>query len=251
MKKIFTLLFCLVLSFPLVLQAQEENKKQLWYCYVETVNPLLIEPYREMSVELAELAKSNHFPFAFFVWADHDLNYYIWYPINELNDIDVIDKEWDKLMMQWGEEKSKSFRETKKSNYSFTMTARNDLFYLPETPRPEVKDPEFIYWQNFYLVPGKTKDIEKVILEANKILADNNYDDPWYIGEAGIGMNVPCLVAWSYGKDQMDYLSQDKKFGEQLGELFKPLLPRFNECLKGIESKELFYAKKFSYEKEN
>ncbi|MHA7112315.1 hypothetical protein ACRTDU_19485 [Sunxiuqinia elliptica] len=250
MKKRYLFTFLLFMALSLSINAQEKNNEQLWYCYVETVHPQSLFDYQEMSKELAVLAKENDFPFSFYVWASRDLDYEVWYPINSLKDIDVIEASWNKIMKKWGEEKAKAFGKTKSKNNSFTMTAMHELSYMPENPRPEVAEAAYLQYQEFRIIPAKQKEMEAVIKEANQLLAEHNYNDPWYIGKAGIGLQTPSYIGWSYGKDVLDYYQQDQKFKDEFGEAFKPLNKRFINCIASVKSGEVFYKKAFSYVKE-
>ncbi|WP_430972651.1 hypothetical protein [Sunxiuqinia rutila] len=250
MKKIYFLPLLALMLVSLLTYAQENKKEQLWYCYVETVAPDALFEYQEMSIELAALAKEHDFPFNFYVWSTRDLDFEVWYPINSLDDITVIEEHWDMIMNEWGEEKAVAFGKTKTKNNSFTMITQYELSFRPENPRPEIAEAGYLQFQEFRIIPGKQEEVEAVIRDANKLLAEHNYDDPWYIAKPGIGMEMPSLIAWSYGKDVQDFYKQDKKFQDELGEVFKPLNKRFIACLASVKSGEVYYKKAFSYEKE-
>ncbi|MGQ7867816.1 hypothetical protein [Sunxiuqinia sp. sy24] len=250
MKKFYFLPILALMLVSLLTDAQENKKEQLWYCYVETVAPEALFEYQEMSVELVALAKEHDFPFSFYVWSSRDLEFEVWYPINSLDDINAIDESWNEIIDQWGQEKAMAFGKTKTKNNSFTMTTLYELSYQPTNPRPEIEEAGYLQYQEFHLIPGKQKEMEAIIQDANKLLAEHNYNDAWYIAKAGIGMQMPSLIAWSYGKDAQDFYTQDKKFQEELGEAFKPLNKRFINCLASVKSGEVFYKKTFSYEKE-
>ncbi|HKJ43529.1 MAG TPA: hypothetical protein VKA27_15640 [Sunxiuqinia sp.] len=249
MRKIHFLPLVFLFLFALTTNAQE--KGQLWYCDVETVLPSSIFDYQQMSKELADLAKENDFPFSFYIWSSRDLDYMIYYPINSLEDIDEINQAWDNMMEKWGKEKSSAFGQTKEGNRSFTFQEDPTLSYLPETSRLDPGDAKYLQYQEFGIIPGKDDELKSVVADAYKLLSDKKYDDAWHMARAGIGMNTPGLISWSFGKDRDDFYAQDKKFQNEFGEAFKPLNKRFISCIKRVKNVELFYQKDFSYEKEN
>ncbi|WP_423129807.1 hypothetical protein [Gaoshiqia sp. Z1-71] len=250
MKTHFWFYVILLFVQPSFAQPQEKPASgQLWYCFVETVDPARLDDYRGMSIELAALAQEHDFPFAFYVWATRGMDYQVWYPVQSMDDIQKIESAWEKLMGKWGEYKAREFGKTKLNNFSFTLTTQKDLCYEPENPAAEAHGFEFCQMQEFYLVSHMQNELKEVIREANKILAAHDYPDAWYYGQAGVGVNLPALFSWSYATDMITFLEQEKKFQEQYGELFEPLYQQFSSCIKSVKITDLFYVKAFSYEK--
>jgi len=131
---IFIIAFLLATIGSIDADAQEEKKEQLWYCIEETVKPEMWEQYIKQSKELINICKENNFSFKFFTWNGRPLVYELWTPIESLNDIEKIEKEWKRIVDIWGAENHAAFNATRLNNYSKTCTVRDDMAYSPENP---------------------------------------------------------------------------------------------------------------------
>lgn len=247
MKKLIVLLFPLIFALIQNVSAQEESSKQLWYCWEETVNPGMINEYIDMNKKLIEICKEEEFKFSFHAFTTGDLKYQWYHPINSLADIDAIEKEWDRIMEKFGNENAQAFQKTLMSTNSYTFSERHNLSFIPETPRMSMDSMKYMRLQEFYVIPGKGKEITDIIKEANEFLKSKKYNDAWYMATGEIGLEGPVFIGWSFGTSMEDYWNQDKLFNEKYGEDFKVFNERFIKCLKSVVNKDSWYLQDLSY----
>jgi len=250
MKRLTTLLTILILfSFGYVVNAQEEED-QIYYCYEEIVSPDKLDDYWQIAKEIAELCKEKEFPYTFYTWTTGDFKYQLWTPIKSLDEIDKMDQAWLALYKDWDNEKLAKFRKSKITNYSYTMTGKPDLNYQPEEPRLKEGEGQFVYWQEFYLFPGTMPEAESLLKETVNVLKSKNYDNGWNFGYGNLGYESPCLIAWVWAKDRLDYWEQDKIFQENFSEDFKDINKKFIPLIRTTKSKDMWYVEELSYVKE-
>jgi hypothetical protein len=182
--------------------AQEEKKEQLWYCIEETVKPDRWEQYVKLSKEIIDICKENGFSFPFYTWNGRPLVYELWTPIESLNNIEKIEKEWKRIVDVWGAENYAAFNATKLSNYSKTTTVRNDMAYSPENPVYSIGDPLYCRWIEVYLKSGSEKEFEEIIAWMNDQRNKHDYRIICRFAEGGIGYDTPSYIGL-YGHDSM------------------------------------------------
>lgn len=251
MKALATLLIftCFFLQCNSVF-TQDEQNGQKWYCYEETVLPSALNIYNSLSLELVQLCKENDFPYSFHTWMTEDFKYQLWTPIESLNDIDKINKAWEKLLQNWDKEKTTKFKATKISNYSKTMDMRSDLTYEPEITRLETNEVGLCEWREYYLQTDKSEQAFEVLKSIREELTSLDYDNGRYIAFGGLGYEDPCLVTWSLYKDEADKLAQTEKFAEIASE---GVLKKMNDlipCIRTSKIAYMIYVPELSYVKE-
>jgi len=248
MKKSITFFTTLLLLGILAINSNAQGKKeQLWLVNEEVVKPEMANQYLEVNKELLALCIEDKFPFTFNIWTSGDFKYYLWYPIESMNDVTKIDAAWDSIMANYGVEESKRFSEC--VDYSidkFTVT-RLDLSYEP--PEPRLKDDEgtYCYWQEFYLKKGQVKNVEALINKATAIFKGKKYNDAIYFGYGEVGFEDPVLLSWGFGKNKIDYFEQTEKYDALFGEELKDINKEFLTYLRKVERKNVWWLKNLSY----
>jgi hypothetical protein len=225
----------------------QEKQVQLWLVGEEGVKPEMINQYFETSMELIELCKEENFPYPFSLWTTGDLKYYLWYPIEELNDITRIEEAWDAVTKKYGEEDFRRFEECIEYQKSSVIATRTDLSYIPDSPRITGDEQRYSYWQEFYIKKGMEKDVEALFHEAKALFQDKETNDLYYFGEGRIGEEQPVYFGWSFARDIVDYWEQDKKSRELLGEDLNKINQKLVTCLRRIEEKNCWWLQDLSY----
>jgi hypothetical protein len=196
------------------LNAQDENGAQLWFCIAETVKPDMQEQYLELSQELINLCKEEDFPFAFFTWSYAPMEFELWSPLESLNDIDKMEKEWDKIMKKWGEDKQDAFNATKIKNYSKTCKVRWDLTYTPDNPDFDPDNLTYGRWIEVYLKPGTQKKFAESVQWMNEKRKANDYGVQCGFAELGLGYETPSYLVMYGHESQVKYLEYENNLDE-------------------------------------
>jgi len=251
MKKLILLVSVMILAGLFVQKTQAQEKEELlWLMGEEVVKPEMIEQYYEVSKELVELCKTENFPYSFFVWVSQPFHYEISYPIEEMNDITKIEEAWDAIIEKYGAENFKRFEDCIESQNDKVMAGLMNLSYEPVPPRLTTDEITYCYWQEVSVKKGSEKAVEDLLKKASTIMKDNGTELATYIGKGKTGYKQPVYIAWYYGKDQIDYLEQEKKFGEMVGEEWKQINGEIIKHINGIKNVNYWWAKELSYEKE-
>ena len=251
MKRIAALACTLGLTLLFMVgTAAQEQKEMLYLKSEEQVKPALIEQYFEVSKELVELCKAENFPFTFNVLVSQPFHFSLWYPIEEMNDITKIEAAWDAIVKKFGAENFKRFEECIESQNSKVVASLPNLSYIPEPARLSEEEINYVYWQEISVKKGSEKAMEELIKKAVGIMEEKGSELATYIGKGKMGYDQPVYFSWSHGKDQVDFLEQEKKFGEMVGEEWKEINAEIIKYIKGIKNVDMWWVKDISYQKE-
>ena len=251
MKKFIALFSVLMLVGVFVQDAQAQEKEELlWLMADEVVKPEMIEQYYEVSKELAELCKAENFPYSYYVWVSQPFHYSLSYPLEEMNDITKIEEAWGEIVEKYGAEKFKRFEECIESQTNKVMVGLMNLSYKPDSLQLSEEEMAFCYWQEVSVKKGSEKAIEELFKKATAIMKEKGTEIGTYIGKGKTGYDQPVYFAWYYAKDQIDYLEQEKKFAEMVGEDWKPINGEIVKHIKGITNTNFWWIKDLSYQKE-
>jgi hypothetical protein len=252
MKK-FTALACmLMLTVSFVLETEAQDKEELlWLVDEEVVKPEMINQYYEVSKELMELCKAEKFPYAYNVWNPQPFQFALWYPINEMNDITRIQDAWDEIIEKFGTDKFAKFQECIESQVSKVMETQLNLSYEPESPRLSEEEIGYCYWQDIYVKKGSEKVVEDLFKKITSAMKDQGIEDAIYVGKGMLGYEGPVYFAWSYGKDRMDFLEQQKKTLEIIGSSYKEVNAELIKHIKDIQNTHDTWVKELSFKPED
>jgi hypothetical protein len=252
MKKSITWVCMLTLAHLLVLNSAAQDKQEiLWLVGEEVVKPEMIDQYMEVSKELMELCKAEKFPYIYNVWRSQPFHFALWYPIEEMNDITKIEKAWDAIAEKFGAERFAKFQECIESQINKVMVTHLDLSYVPETPRLKDEDITYCFWQNIYVKKGSEKAVEELFKKAIAVMEEQGMDDALYMGTGNLGYEKPVYFAWSYGKDEKEFLDRqeelDETMAETLGETMKQLNAELIKHITDIVNEDSWWVKDLSY----
>jgi hypothetical protein len=251
MKKFIALISVLMLIGLFVRDVEAQEKEELLYLKgEEVVKPEMLEQYYEVSKELADLCKAENFPYSYNVWVSQPFHYALWYSIEEMNDIPKIEEAWDAIFEKFGAENLKRFDECIESQENKVMVDLMNLSYEPEPPRLNEEEMAFCHWQEITVKKGSEKALEELIKKAVGIMKEKGTELATYIGKGKMGYEQPVYFAWYFGKDQIDYLEQEKKFAELVGDEWKQINGEIVKHIKGIHNEDMWWIKEISYQKE-
>jgi hypothetical protein len=248
MKKSIAFFAILLLLEILAFNSNAQGKKeQLWLVGEEVVKPEMVNQYLELNKELLALCLKDKFPFSFNLWTSGDFRYYLWYPIESMNDIAKISTAWDSIVAHYGTEKFKRFSECIEYSIEKVTVSRMDLSFIP--PESRLKDDErtYCYWQEFYLKKGSEKNVEALINKATATFRDKKYNDAIYFGYGKVGYENPVLFNWGFGKNITDFYEQEKKYESLFGEELKDINKEFTTYVRKVEKKDVWWLKNLSY----
>ena len=234
MKKVKTILIALIvlgLYIPNI-NAQDEEKEELWYCWEETVKPEKIDEYLELSIEFIELCKQNEFPFAFFTWSAKPFTYELWTPISSFSDIEKINDAWDKIVEKLGAKKHAAFQNTKICNRRFTCTIRNELSYNPKNPDYARNEFNYAKWIEVYIKDGKQKEFEEAVKWFNKERASNDYGSWVFYATGEFGYESPCYIVMIGNKNLLDFLQANKEINEKMNDEWKEYMNKIRPLMR-------------------
>jgi hypothetical protein len=251
MKKFIALISVLCIGFFIQDAKAQEKTEFLWLMGEEVVKPAMVEQYYEVCKELAELCKAENFPYSYYVWVSQPFHYSISYPLGDMNDITKIEEAWDAIIEKWGEENFKRFQECIEIQNDKVMVGLMDLSYEPDPSPSSEEEANYCYWQEIAVKKGSEKAFEEVLKKAVGIMKEKEVELATYIGKGKTGYNQPVYLAWYFAKDQMDFLEQEKKFGEMVGDEWKQINGEIIKHIRGIKNVDFWYIKDLSYEKED
>jgi hypothetical protein len=81
-------------------------------------------------------------------------------------------------------------------------------------------------------------------------MKEKGLENATYVGKGKIGYDQPVYFAWSYGKDRMDFLEQQKLDGEKLAEEFEQINAELIKHIKDINNIDDWWEKELSYKPE-
>lgn len=250
MKKITILIFSVfVLVLAGIQSPAQEKREQLWLIGTEVIKPEMMNQYLEMNKELLAICKEVNFPFDYQFWTSGDFTYYLWYPINSMDDASKIEAAWSSVVEKYGEKKYTKFNDCIDYTEDKFATIRFDLSYEPVAPR--LKEDERLYcrWEAIYLKKGKEKDMEKLVKKANDVSRTKNISDAKYIGYGRIGFESPVMILWTFAKSINDFWEQDGKNWELIKNEFAEINKEAITYFRKEEKKDTWWLKDLSYSK--
>lgn len=254
MKQNITL--CILISLLIAIggtlvNAQEEKKEQLWYCWEEEVIPEKRAEYLKLIKELNELGKQEKLPFSVFTWTPRPLVYQYWTPIGSLNDIEEINNAWNKVIQKWGDEKYAAYNNTRTHFLTKTCTVLDYLQYTPKNPYYDRMDGSYTHMIEMHLKFGKQAEMEDIIQWLNKRWEEADYGAyaAYAIGE--MGFEEPCFILMFSGLNQLEYIKASEQMRIALGDDWTEFLDKIRLLQrKPTNFVDWYYLKELSYEPE-
>src|ERR1051325_7520048 len=248
-----TALALALLLLPAALSAQP--KPSFITVHEEIVPPAMTMRYEALTKEfLATLAAKNvndpNVAFTTFMTADFHYVY-----VSRLQGgvarYETMVNAWMSLPEKVGKEKwqdlmTRSAGTTSSYNEIMAMR-RDDLSYMPATPRLKPEEQTYARWQFYYLVPGKEMEAEQVARDYAALFKSKNIGDGFTIYMAMNGNDLPLLVAGITAKSAADFAMTDEKNTAALGNDLPALRARALAITRKFETREGWYRPDLSY----
>ena len=252
-----TALALALFALPLALFAQPAPAPKPIFITVheEIVPPAMVMRYETLTKEfLAALAAKNiNDPnIALTTFMTSDFHYvYISRLQNGLAGFETMFNAWMSLPDKIGKEKwqdmmARSIGTTSSYNEVLAMR-RDDLSYMPATPRLKPEEETYVRWQFYYLVPGKESEAETIAKDYAAAFKAKNIANGFTIYMAMMGQDLPLLVAAVGAKSPTDYAAMDEKDTATLGNDLRALQARALAITRKFETREGWYRPDLSY----
>ena len=147
---------------------------------------------------------------------------------------------------KWQDLMTRSIGTTSSYNDVLAMR-RDDLSYMPASPRLKPEEQTYVRWQFYYLVPGRESDAEQVARDYAALFKAKNVADGFTIYMAMNGNDLPLLVAAIPAKSAADWASNDEKINAMLGNDLRALQARALAITRKFETREGWYRPDLSY----
>src|ERR1044071_101302 len=147
---------------------------------------------------------------------------------------------------KWQDLMTRSLGTTSSYNEVLAMR-RDDLSYMPATPRLKPEEQAYAKWQFYYLVPGKESEAEQVAKDYAALFKAKNIADGVTVYMVMSGNDLPLLVVATTGKSAADYAANDDKVNAMLGNDVRPLQARALAITRKFEMREGWYRPDLSY----
>ncbi|MCP4727668.1 MAG: tetratricopeptide repeat protein [bacterium] len=241
---IFILVVFVLSLFSLPAIAQDD---QLWWCREIKVKPGKAAQWRELFTQYIELCEKHNFPFTWHTHHDGDFNYFLFMAVDDHQQINEIMSALADVGAEFGAERNAEWATTYDYGKDYYLKALGDLTYNPEKPRLNSDENNYHIWDILYIKP----DMMEKAMELNKewldMLKSKNYGDNITVCSGDVGWETPVLIGVLPGKNKADYLEQNRKMWDLLGDEGTRIFNEYLPCIRKRESEEFFYVKSLSY----
>ena len=245
------LTFVVVLNLPILRAQEEESKGQLWLTSVLTVKPAMVAQHKSLMKEIVELCQKHSITYGWYTYHNGKSQYYRFYPVQDYGEIDNMEKTFAPIAKEWGTEKMTAFQETIDSYKDFFIRLPSELSYIPENPRLKGEEQNYAIWDMYYVSPGKGKEHTALFKEYIALLKSKDYNAELHFCTGDIGMEGPVYFGMGYGKNKIDFLEQNKKMWELVGEEGWKIFRKGMALTKKRDKEEFWYLRDLSYIPEN
>ena len=176
------------------------------------------------------------------------MEFELWSPLESLDDIKKIEKEWDKIIEKWGEEKYAAFNATKTKNYAKTCNVRWDLQFDPTLHDYDPENAHYGNWIEIYLKPGKEKEFEEALRWLSERRKEHQYKVRCNYAECGLGYETPSILVMYTHESQLGFLEYENGLSEAYNADFQEYLNRVRKLFaKPIKRYDIYYIPELSY----
>ena len=250
MKKLIPIVIALLLLECMYISTYGQlrsNKEQLYCMSKEVIKADMKEEYIQARQELISVCEETSFPYSFILWSSKENHCHLWYPIEELNDIDRINKAWDAFEKEYGNDIFKPIQECIETSISQVMLAYRDLAYEPPESRLQDDETHFCRMKKLYLNRGSEKEVKALVKKVIELYESKGVTSAFYFGEGEIGFETPVLFNWSFARDLNDYLQQGAKIKELLGADYQEINHEISHHVRETETIDFRYMNNMSY----
>lgn len=238
--------------FAQVMLAQaQEQKPQLWFVEDMVVKPSKINDFEAVTKDFNAVFKKYGFPYPMNTYSSDDFHYYLFYPVENLSDLQKAYEIFGDIGKKLGEANLQALmkRQGDAIEYykQYFLRTMPELSYLPKKPRLKPEEKSAFIWDIYYCVPGREKEVEELGKEWMQLLKSKNYNDEvlYYIGD--IGTEFPVYYGVLFAKDFADLYAQNKKMWELMGDEGGKLYDKMMPLVRKREGKSGWYRPELSF----
>ena len=149
------------------------------------------------------------------------------------------EEQWQDIVKRWG-------RACEYWRY-FLTRHQPELSYTTESPRLQPEEVKFRRWHNFYVLPGKEKDLEAVFKEWLALYKASNFPDGYQVFVGDIGLDLPVYSFYFNAKGPADHYSQTVNNFKLLGEERHSLYEKTMSLLRKTEAINIWRRPDLAY----
>lgn len=250
MKKLIPVVIALVVIESLCMNASAQRRKdneQLYLMSTEVIKADKVDEFIQARKKLISVCQETSFPHPFILWSSQDNYCHIWYPIDELNDINRIDMAWDAFAKEFGRDVVKPYLECVETSITKVMVANLDLTYEPDELRLTDEETKFCRLKYLYLKKDSGPEVKELVKKLIELYKRKGVTSGIYFGEGEIGFEKPVLLNWMFARDLQDYLEEESKIMNWLGAEYEELLHEISHHVRKTETLDFKYLDELSY----
>lgn len=212
---VFLFITVCVLALSVAATAQE-NKSQFYFFEDYAVKPSMVLQFEAALKEaIAALYGPYNWPRPMETYSTEDFHYYLFYPLENLAEVDKMFASSYEIVGKIGEQKwdalNKKFGDATEFYKQCTVTLSPDLSYIPEKPRLKPEEMKFFCWGFCYVLPGREKEFEAQLKKIVVLFKSKRINQGFNSCIGGLGMDRPSYVYSEMGKSPADFFLSSEK----------------------------------------
>lgn len=227
---------------------RRKNREQLYLMSTEVIKADKIKQYVQAREALILVLQETGFPHSFIIWSSDDMLYHIWHPLNELNDIQQIEKAWEAFSEDHGSKVIEPILECIKTSTNQVMLAKLDLVYEPSGLPLADNEANFCRMKQLYLEKGSKQEVKAATRELIELIHSKSLNYGFYCGEGKLGFEIPVVFYWSFANDLQAYLQQEVDMKENLGTDYQKINQEILQHVRKTKIIDFHYVNGLSYE---
>jgi len=238
---VFLMVVLVVGLFALTTLAQtKEQKSQPFAIWDVAVYPSKYMEFEAPHKDLVALLTKYECPFPMTVYRTSDFHYYFLIPIEDLAGHEKVLNYFSKLAKDAEKEFEaiqKNLDGTYESETLGVVIFRTDLSYSPKKQRVKTEDVNFVWWNYYYIKPGKEIEAEKIAREYQALWGSKKISEYFNVYQYFIGPDIPALVSAGGALSAADYYSHMEKSIKKMGEEYLALSKKSMDICRKFEQK--------------
>ena len=227
---------------------QRKNSEQLYLMSTEVIKADKNKQYIQAREALIPVLQETGFPHPFILWSSADTVYHIWYPVNELNDIQRIEKAWEAFNEHHGSDVLEPILECIETSINQVMLAKLDLVYEPDGLPLADQETNFCRMKQLYLEKGSKQEVKALTRQLIELIHSKSLNYGFYCGEGKLGFEIPVVLNWSFASDLQGYLQQEVHMKELLGADYQKINQEILEHVRKTTIIDFHYVNGLSYD---
>lgn len=227
---------------------RRKNSEQLYLMSTEVIKAEKHKQYIQAREALIPVLQETGFPHPFIIWTSDDTLYHIWYPVNELNDIQQIEEAWEAFDELHGSDVLEPILECIETSINQVMLARLDLVYEPNGLPLADHETNFCRMKQLYLEKGSKQEVKALTRRLIELIHSKSLSYGFYCGEGKLGFDLPVVLDWSFASDLQGYLQQEVHMKEVLGPDYQKINQEILQHVRKTKIIDFHYVNGLSYD---